>query len=205
MKPEDLLLAAELSTEKIAEFLKRYGFKDPESADRNLQLMAEEVPLRYILARMMKGLLEAARQSPDPDAAINHFERLFTNVPHRANFLGFLGEAPEALEALINGNGSIELFRSQLGAFDFDSDPLVTLRVDHLVDLLFRFVEGEIPGSYVEGWADLLEVRDDVSFDPAYEAEIKQVVHDLANPILSGPLDKEGANEILQTLRNARQ
>lgn len=101
MKPEDLLLAAELRAEKIADFLKRYGFKDPESADRNLQLMAEELPLRHILARMMKGLLEAARQSPDPDAAINHFERLFANVTHRANFLGFLGEAPEALEALI--------------------------------------------------------------------------------------------------------
>ena len=101
MKPEDLLLAAELSTEKIAQFLKRYGFKDPQSADRNLQLMAEELSLRHILARMMKALLETARQSADPDAAINHFERLFANVPHRANFLGFLGEAPAALEALI--------------------------------------------------------------------------------------------------------
>ena len=101
MKPEDLLLAPELSTDKINQFLRRYGFKDPEAADRNLQLVAEELPIRHILARMVKGLLEAARQSPDPDAALNHFERLFSNVTHRANFLGFLAATPEALEALI--------------------------------------------------------------------------------------------------------
>jgi [glutamine synthetase] adenylyltransferase / [glutamine synthetase]-adenylyl-L-tyrosine phosphorylase len=101
MRPEDLLLAPELSTEKTNQFLKGYGFKDPEAADRNLQLIAEELPIRHILARMVKGLLDAARQSPDPDAALNYFERLFSNVAHRANFLGFLAETPEALEALI--------------------------------------------------------------------------------------------------------
>jgi glutamate-ammonia-ligase adenylyltransferase len=101
MKPEDLLLAAELSDEKVSRFLKRYGFKDPKAADRNLQLIAEDLSMRHILARMMKGLLEAARQSPDPDSALNHFERLFANVTHGGNFLGFLGETPEALEAII--------------------------------------------------------------------------------------------------------
>lgn len=111
----------------------------------------------------------------------------------------------EALQALINGKRSIELLRSQLSVFGFDSDPLVILRVEQVMDLLSRFVEGEIPGSYVEGWADLLEVREDVSFDSAYESEIKQFIHDLANPILSGPLDKERANDMLQTLQKARE
>lgn len=101
MKPEDLLLAAQLSPERISHFLRRYGFRDPESADRNLQLIADELPMRHILARMIKKLLEAARQCPDPDAALNYFERLFASVTHRANFLGFLGDTPEALEALI--------------------------------------------------------------------------------------------------------
>ena len=111
----------------------------------------------------------------------------------------------EALQALVSGGRSIELLRDQLSGFEFDSDPLVTLRVEHMVDVLSRFVQGEIPASYVEGWADLLEVRDDVSFDPAYDAEIKQVIHDLANPILSGPLDKSLANDMLKTLFEASQ
>ena len=46
MKPEDLLLAPELSTEEVTEFLARFGFADPAAADRNLQLMAEDVTTR---------------------------------------------------------------------------------------------------------------------------------------------------------------
>lgn len=109
----------------------------------------------------------------------------------------------ETLQALVSGDGSIERLQSELSAFNFDSEPLVTLRVDHLVDLLSRFVEGEISGGYVEEWANLLEVRDDVDFDPTFEAEIKQIVHDLANTTLSGPLDKGAANDMLKTLRQA--
>ncbi len=101
MKAEDLLLSPELSADKIHEFLRAYGFKDPAAVDRNLQLIAEEPPSRHILARMMNNVLEAARLAPDPDAAINYFERLMANVGHRSNFLRFLSETPEALEALL--------------------------------------------------------------------------------------------------------
>jgi glutamate-ammonia-ligase adenylyltransferase len=101
MKPEDLLLAAELDPAKASQFLKKYGFKDPEGADRNLQLMGEDLSTRLILARIIKVLLEAAGKCPDPDSAINYFERLLANVAHSSNFLGFLGDTPEALEALI--------------------------------------------------------------------------------------------------------
>ena len=101
MKPEDLLLAAELDPAKASQFLEKYGFKDPAGADRNLQLMGEDLSTRLILARIIKSLLEAAKKCPDPDSAINYFERLLTNVAHSSNFLGFLGDTPEALEALI--------------------------------------------------------------------------------------------------------
>ena len=50
---------------------------------------------------MMNDVLEAARLAPDPDAAINYFERLIANVGHRSNFLRFLSETHEALEALL--------------------------------------------------------------------------------------------------------
>ncbi len=101
MKPEDLLLAPELSAEEVAEFLARFGFADPGAADRNLQLMAEDVTTRLALARMVDKLLEVARETPDPDGALNHFERLLGVVSHPVNFLGFLGDTAEALEALV--------------------------------------------------------------------------------------------------------
>lgn len=101
MKPEDLLLAPDLSTEEVTEFLARFGFADPETADRNLQLMAEDVTVRLALARMVGKLLEAVREAPDPDGALNHFERLLGAVSHPVNFLGFLGDTAEALEAVL--------------------------------------------------------------------------------------------------------
>ena len=101
MKPEDLLLAPELSTEKVTEFLDRFGFADPAAADRNLQLMAEDVTTRLALARMVGKLLEVVRETPDPDGALNHFERLLGVVSHPVNFLGFLGDTTEALEAVL--------------------------------------------------------------------------------------------------------
>ncbi|MYC83354.1 MAG: bifunctional [glutamate--ammonia ligase]-adenylyl-L-tyrosine phosphorylase/[glutamate--ammonia-ligase] adenylyltransferase [Acidobacteria bacterium] len=101
MKPEDLLLAPELSTEEVTEFLARFGFADPAAADRNLQLMAEDVTTRLALARMVGKLLGVVRETPDPDAALNHFERLLAVVSHPVNFLGFLGDTAEALEAVL--------------------------------------------------------------------------------------------------------
>ncbi|PYV41101.1 MAG: bifunctional [glutamate--ammonia ligase]-adenylyl-L-tyrosine phosphorylase/[glutamate--ammonia-ligase] adenylyltransferase [Acidobacteria bacterium] len=100
MQPEDLLLAAELSPQQVDQFLSQYGFKDPQAADRNLQLMAEDLSIREMLARIIGPLLKGAQASPDPDAAFNNLERLLSVVTHRANFLGFLGDTPEALEAL---------------------------------------------------------------------------------------------------------
>jgi glutamate-ammonia-ligase adenylyltransferase len=101
MRPQDLLLAPELTPDEVNQFLRSYGFKDPAAADRNLQLMAEDFTHRELLARIVAGLLKAAQLSPDSDAAFNNFERFLSAVTHPANFLGFLGDTPEALEALI--------------------------------------------------------------------------------------------------------
>src|SRR5688572_32301134 len=96
MKAEDLLLSPELSADRIHEFLRTYGFEDPTAVDQSLQLIANEPSSRHILASMMDDVLETARLAPDPDAAINYFERLVANVAHRSNFLRFLSDTHEA-------------------------------------------------------------------------------------------------------------
>jgi glutamate-ammonia-ligase adenylyltransferase len=101
MRPEDLLLAPQLTPEQVEKILKPYGIKDPQAADRNLQLMAEELPTREMLARLIGSLLLAAQKSPDPDAALNYFERFLSTFSPRTSLLTFLGETPEALELII--------------------------------------------------------------------------------------------------------
>lgn len=101
MRPEDLLLAPELSDAQVQQILRPYGFKDPQAADRNLQLMGEELTTREMLARLVGSILLVAQKSPDPDAALNYFERLLAAIPTKTSFLSFLGESPEALELVI--------------------------------------------------------------------------------------------------------
>ncbi len=101
MRPEDLLLAPELSPEQVDRILRPYGFKDAKAADRNLQLMASSLDTREMLARLVGSILQVAGKSPDPDAALNFFERFLANTSSPASFLSYLAETPEALELVI--------------------------------------------------------------------------------------------------------
>ncbi len=107
------------------------------------------------------------------------------------------------LESLISGDESLAELKSLLRRFEFDSEPLVTLSADHISDVLMRFMNNEISADYVEQWADLIEVRDDIRFDLLNERQIKQAIHELANPVLSGPLDEEMARKLLSSLQQA--
>jgi hypothetical protein len=105
------------------------------------------------------------------------------------------------LTELINGKGSIEYFRDRLRDFKFDSDFIVVLKSENIINILSEFIEGNITDEYVENWAEIIEVRDDIGFDEKNDNEIKQAIHDLANPILSGTLNKEMAIKICHSLQ----
>ena len=105
------------------------------------------------------------------------------------------------LETLIRGEKSAPDLQILLGRFESDSKPLVTLEVSHIGDMLRRFMSDQISRDDVEQWADLIEVRDDIAFDPTRESEIRQAIHELANPVLFGSLDIEMAGTLLRSLQ----
>jgi len=59
--------------------------------------------------------------------------------------------------------------------------------------MLEAFTNSEIEPQHLEKWANAIECRDDVGF--ASEA-LKEVIHELANPLLYGPLDTQRAAEL---------
>jgi glutamate-ammonia-ligase adenylyltransferase len=85
----------------VEAILRPCGFKDPPTADRNLQLIADDLSTREMLARLVGSILLVAQKSPDPDAALNYFERFLSAISLKTSFLSFLGDAPEALEMII--------------------------------------------------------------------------------------------------------
>src|SRR6185503_6705549 len=65
--------------------LRATGFADPERARQNLRLILEGRPLvpyagalRAALERLYPSLLDALWKSPDPDEALNQFERFLS-------------------------------------------------------------------------------------------------------------------------------
>lgn len=104
------------------------------------------------------------------------------------------------LLSLIKFDAPIPKLAAELGSLTWDSDPLVTLARRDIAVVLERFLGGQIDALTVEDWANLVECREDIRFDPGYEDVIHAAIHDMANPILSGEL-RVLAPDILARLR----
>jgi glutamate-ammonia-ligase adenylyltransferase len=88
--------------------LKATGFADPDRARQNLRLVVEGRPLlpyparaSAALARMLPVLLDALWKSPDPDEALNQFERFVSAAGPRTAWLELLADHPALLTNLV--------------------------------------------------------------------------------------------------------
>ena len=83
--------------------LRATGFADPERARQNLRLILEGRPLvpyagalRAALERLYPSLLDALWKSPDPDEALNQFERFLSAAGPRAGYIELLADNRDA-------------------------------------------------------------------------------------------------------------
>ncbi len=83
------------------------GFVDPERARHNLRLILEGRPLvpyagalRRALERLFPALLDALWKSPDPDEALNQFERFLSAAGPRAGLIEMLAVDERLLHGL---------------------------------------------------------------------------------------------------------
>src|SRR4030095_16093441 len=88
--------------------LRATGFADPERASQNLRLILEGRPLvpyagalRAALERLYPSLLDALWKSPDPDEALNQFERFLSAAGPRAGYIELLADNRTLLDGLI--------------------------------------------------------------------------------------------------------
>ena len=102
-----LFFEGAVPAKEIRERLQEIGFEDLERAYRNFQLLRDGPPFanyteagRWALAHVAPHLMKALRDAPDPDMALNHFERLVAAIGAQGVFLSILAEKPEALSAL---------------------------------------------------------------------------------------------------------
>jgi len=88
--------------------LRATGFADPERARHNLRLILEGRPLvpyagalGAALERLYPTLLDALWKSPDPDEALNQFERFLSAAGPRAGYIELLADNRTLLDGLV--------------------------------------------------------------------------------------------------------
>jgi hypothetical protein len=85
-----------------------------------------------------------------------------------------------------------------LASFAWDSEALVQLRRVHVSKALRGFLARAYTAAEVERWAEVVEGRDDIGFDPADATALREVIFELASPELEGVLTDERARTLLR-------
>lgn len=89
----------------------------------------------------------------------------------------------------------------QLAAMNWDYEGAgVELSSSHLIHALQRYLRDEISEEEIELWANQIEGRDDVWFEARFRERIEEVLYELANPLLTQPLDPQRAGELIRKL-----
>jgi len=93
------------------------------------------------------------------------------------------------LSSLIQFNEPVTRLKVALESFPWDVDrPIITVTKDDVMAVLDRFLAGEFTADVLTEWANLLEGREDIQFEPDHAEAISATIFQLANPVLCGPL-----------------
>lgn len=106
------------------------------------------------------------------------------------------------LEALVKISMPISEAISRLAEFPWDSESeLVILTPQDFCHVFSSFKRGSLSAAEIEDWANALECRDDVGFATS---QARELLHELANPLLTKPLSGERADFWLSQLSHGR-
>jgi hypothetical protein len=92
------------------------------------------------------------------------------------------------LSSLIRFDAPVADLKAALATLSWDAEPVVTLTRSNIAAVLQRFASREIDAASVEEWANMVECREDISFEAGHEEVLASTVHALASPKLTGRL-----------------
>jgi hypothetical protein len=106
------------------------------------------------------------------------------------------------LEELLHFSRPLADVTHDLSVFAWDSEEeLATLESEHISAVLGRFLAGDISDTDVEAWANAIECREDIGFP--HPSPVAEAIWELANPLLTRPLTRQSAGELVATLHGA--
>jgi glutamate-ammonia-ligase adenylyltransferase len=97
----DLILSEAVSPELARSVLAPKGFRDPAKALVNLRNLSGEAERRSLFARLAVLACDILSQKPDPDMALNNWERFLHSLPDAKRHLADILQQPMRLEILL--------------------------------------------------------------------------------------------------------
>ncbi|MCP4745553.1 MAG: hypothetical protein GY874_05335 [Desulfobacteraceae bacterium] len=110
---------------------------------------------------------------------------------NRIKILNNLLEFSKPLDELKNNVSNL--------VWDYEGPTVIATRL-HIKAVLTRFLKGELTKREVEDWANLIECREDLDFDPDCSDELSEIIYQLANPELEGELSYKKCIEIIDLI-----
>ncbi len=108
----------------------------------------------------------------------------------------------ELLIDLVELRASTHTLSNELSKLDWDyeGEPLI-VSSSQIQGVLERYLTSEIPANELENWANLIECREDLEFDPDRKNVINDIIFHLANPALQGEITPESCKKLLGYLK----
>jgi hypothetical protein len=96
----------------------------------------------------------------------------------------------EIVKELVEFKTSSEPLIQELRSFGWgwDGEPLLIITREPILSVIERCLKGELSNAQLQEWAENLEVREDVAFDPRYQVELDDICFRIANPEINEPL-----------------
>jgi hypothetical protein len=109
----------------------------------------------------------------------------------------------ECLNALVNFDRPLSTILPILKTFPWDNgEAPITLKKDHLIYILDRYLDNSLSVTEIENWANAIEGREDLTYETDSENLINDIIFDLANPTLNEPISPELATRYIGELSN---
>jgi hypothetical protein len=107
----------------------------------------------------------------------------------------------DLLVKLIRFSEPIDSLNKSLSHYSWDSEiDLVVIEKIHVIEVLNRYLMGELNNTDLEKWASAIECREDIEFEFKNKKTIKDIIFNLANPSLTGLITKDKIESFISNL-----
>lgn len=109
----------------------------------------------------------------------------------------------KTLMRLINFGDELDLIKSELTKFGWDSEEELVILTSHMMKrALERVALRDISFEYLQNWANILECREDIGYEEESFDLIKEIISEVANPQLYGNITLDKIQTWIKKLEN---